>query len=113
MILDERENRSAICWEIWHHIGLADDKLSIQDVVVSVVAMVDDKGEVDHESCRVALAVRTGIGFVGWQTVVGKKFVLALAVDDDAPAGALHLRGDVNPTADVVNLLILKRVRVD
>ena len=75
--------------------------------------MVDDKGEVDHESCCVALIVRAGIRLVGWQAVVGEEFVLALAVDDDAPAGTLHFGGDLNPTADIVNLLILKCIRVN
>ena len=75
--------------------------------------MVDHKGEVDHEACRVALAVGAGVRLVGWQAVVCEEFVLALAVDDDATACALHLRGEVNPATNIVKCLILKRVRIN
>ena len=113
MILDERENRSAICWEIWHHVGLADDKLSIQDVVVSVVAMVDDEWGVCHHTGGVALAVGAGIGFIGRHTVVGKKLVVTIAVDDDTTAGALKRRGDIFPTAHKPKVVVLVIVQVD
>ena len=90
MVLDERIHGHPLSGEVRNHIGLGDDDLSVQDVVVGVVAVVDYKGEVDYEACRVALAVSAGIGLVGWQTVVGEEFVLALAIDDDASACALH-----------------------
>ena len=113
MILDERENRSAICREIRYHVGLTDDELSIQDVVVGVVAMVDDKGEVNHHTGGVALAVGAGIGFIGRHTVVGKKLVVTIAVDDDTTAGALKRRGDIFPTAHKPKVVVLVIVQVD
>lgn len=90
MVLDERIHGHALGGEVGNHIGLGDDDLSVQDVVVGVIAVVDYKGEVDYEACRVSFAVGAGIGLVGWQTVVGEEFVLALAIDDDASACALH-----------------------
>lgn len=64
-VLDQGEYRGAVGGEVGNHVWLADDDLSIQDIVVCVVAMVDDKGEIHNHSRGVALAVGAGIGFVG------------------------------------------------
>lgn len=113
MILDERVDGYALSGEVGNHIRLSHYDLSIQDVVIGVVAMVDHKREVHHEACGVTLAIGTGVGFVRGQSVVGKEFVLALPVDDDASTRAFHFGSDVNPSADEVNILILKSVRVN
>ncbi len=113
VVLDERINHVGIGLENGNHVGFGDDDLPVQDVVVGVVAAVDDKGEVDHEARGIALAVGAGIGKVGRQAVVGEEFVLALAVNDDASARAFHLRGKVDPTADSVQLVILHRVGIN
>ena len=91
MVLDERIHHRALGGEVGNHVKLfVDNDLSVQDVVIGVVAVVDHVWEFDHEACRVALAVSAGIGFIGWQAVVSEEFVLALAVDDDASARTLH-----------------------
>ena len=113
MVLAEREYRGAVGGETGDHIGLADDDLSVQDVVVGVVTMVDDKGELDHEACRVALAVGAGVRLVGRQAVVGQELRVAVTVDDDASAGAFHFGGDVDPSAYEIKILILKRIGID
>lgn len=113
MVLDKRVDWNALGGEVGNHVGLGDDDLSVQDIVVGVVAMVDHKGEIDHESGGVPLAIGAGVRLVGGQTVVGQKFVLTLAEDDDSPTGAFHFRGKINPSTGKVNLLILKQVRVD
>ena len=91
VVLYQRENHGAFGGEIGNHVGRANNDLPVQDVVVGVVAAVHHKGEIDYESCRVALAVSAGIGFVGRYAVVSQKLCLALAVDDDASAGAFHI----------------------
>lgn len=91
VILNQRINHGAIGGEIGNHVGLADDDLSVQDVVVGIVAMVNHVWEFDHKARGVALAVGAGVGLVRRQAVVGEEFVLALAVDDDASARAFHL----------------------
>jgi len=114
VVLDEWIHHRAFGGEVGNHVKLfVDNDLSVQDVVVGIVAAVDHVRKVDHKACRVTLAVGAGVGFIGWQAVVGEKFVLALAVDNDASARALHFGGDVNPAADEVNLLILKCIRVN
>ena len=47
MILDQIINCRAISGKTGYHVGLADDDLSVQDVIISVVAMVDDKGKLE------------------------------------------------------------------
>ena len=101
-ILYERIHWHAVGGEVGNHVRLGHDDLPVQNVVIGVVAMVDHKREVDHETCRVALAVGAGVRLVGRQAVVGKEFVVALAVDDDATARAFHLRSEVNPAANIV-----------
>jgi len=114
VVLNERIHHCALGGELGDHVKrFVDNDLSVQDVVVGIVAVVDHIRKFDHEACRVALAVGAGIGFVGGEAVVGEKFILALAVDDDASARTLHFGGDVNPAADEVNLLILKCIRVN
>ena len=76
----------AIGGETGNHVGFADDDLSIQDVIVSIVAVVDDKGEIHHHSRGVAMAVGAGIGFVGRHAVVGQELRFVHAIDDDATA---------------------------
>ena len=113
VVLDERIHGNAVGGEVGHHIRLSHDDLSVQYVVVGVVAMVHYKREVHHKACCVALSICTGVRLIWGKTVVGEEFVLTLAIDDDSSAGAFHLRGEVNPSADEVNLLILNCVRVD
>ena len=90
VVLDERVNHLLIGFENGNHVG-ADDDLTIQNVVVGIVAAIHHEGKVDHKACGVALAVGAGVRCVGWQAVVSEKLVLALAVDDDATACAFHL----------------------
>ena len=90
MVLDEGENRSAIRGEIRNHVRLSDDDLPVQYVIVGVVATVDDEREVHHQTRGVALAVGAGIWLVGRESVVGQELRFALAVDNDASAGAFH-----------------------
>ena len=99
MVLDERKDGSTIGGEIRNHIGLADDELSVQDVIISVVAVVDDEGKIHHHSCSVALAVGAGVGFVGWHAVVDKKLVVVVAVHDETSACAFDGGGDILPFA--------------
>ena len=91
MVLDEGENCGAFRGKIRNHVRVSDDDLPVQDVVVCVVAAVDDVGEVDHHACSVALTVDAGIRLIGRDAVVSQKFRLALAIDYDASAGAFHL----------------------
>ncbi len=113
VVLNQRINHGAVGGEIGNHVGLSDDDLAVQDVVIGVVATVDDKGEVHHKSRRVALAVGAGIWFVGRYAVVGQKLVVAYAIDDNASAGAFHIGGDVNPSTYEVQILILHGVRIN
>ncbi len=110
VILDKWIHRHAFSREIWDHVRLGNDDLSVQYVVVGVVATIHHKGEVDHKACRVALAVGAGVRFIGWKTVVGEKFILAQTVNDDTSASAFYLGSEVYPAADEVNFLILKGV---
>ena len=107
MVLYQRIHRRAIGGEAGNHVRFTDDNLPIQDIVISVVAVVDDKGEVHNHSSGVAMAVGAGIGVVGRYAVVGQEFRVAHAVDDDATAGAFHVGSDVEPAADEVQFLIL------
>ena len=91
VVLYQRINHSAIGGEIGNHVRFADDDLSVQDVVVGVVAAVDDKREIHHKSGGVALAVGAGIGLVGWYAIIGQKLSVTLSVNDNASAGAFHL----------------------
>ena len=113
MVLDKRVNCSCISGEKRLHVWLCNNDLSVQDVVVGVVTMVHHKRKIDHEACGIAVAVGAGIGFVRWQAVVSQKLVFALAIDDDTSAGAFHFGGDINPSAYIVNRLILKGVWVN
>ena len=113
MVLYQWIHGRAIGGEAGNHVGLADDNLSIQDVVVGIVAAVDDKGEIYNHSCGGAMAVGAGVGFVGRHAVVGHKLRVAHAVDDDATAGAFHVGGYVKPTAYEVQFLILEGVGVN
>ena len=71
VVLDEREDGGAVRGKIRNHVRLSYDDLPIQDVIVGVVATVDDERKVHHQTCGVALAVGAGIRFVGWESVVG------------------------------------------
>ena len=71
VVLYQRINHGAFGGEIGNHVRRADDELPVEDVVVGIVALVYHKGEVDHQTRRVAMAVGAGIGFVGWHTVKG------------------------------------------
>ena len=75
--------------------------------------MVNDKGEIHHHACGVALAIGAGIGLVGRDAVVGQKLGVVHAVDDDASAGAFHVGSDIEPATDEVQLLILQGVGVN
>ena len=91
MVLYEWINRCAVGGEIGNLVGFSDDDLSVEDVVVGVVATVDDEGEVDHKAGRLALVVGTGVGFVRRYAVIGQKLRVALTIDNDATAGAFHI----------------------
>ena len=107
MVLYQRINHSTIGGEIGNHVRLADDQLTVEDVVVGIVAAVDDEREVHHKTGGGAVAVGAGIGFVGWHAVVGQELGFALPIDDDASAGAFHVGGDVKPATDEVQVMIL------
>ena len=113
VVLYQRIDHGAVGGEIGNHVGLADDDLSVEDVVVGVVAAVHHKGEVDHHSRCMALAVGAGIGCIGWHPVKGKELRVALPINDDASAGAFHVRSDVDPSAYRIQIMILHRVRVN
>ena len=113
VVLYQRIDHGAVGGEIGNHVGLADDDLSVEDVVVGVVAAVHHKGEVDHHSRCMALAVGAGIGCIGWHPVKGKELRVALPINDDASAGAFHVRSDVDPSAYCIQIVILHRVRVN
>ena len=99
MVLDERKDGSTIGGEIRNHIGLADDELSVQYVVIGIVAVVDDEGEIHHHSCGVALAVGAGVRLIGRHTVVDKKLVVVVTVHDETSACAFDGGGDIFPSA--------------
>ncbi len=107
VILDERENRLAVGGEIRDFVWFGDDDLPIQNVVVSVVAAVDDKREVHHKTGGVALTVGAGIWLIGRQAVVDQKLCVVLAVDDKASAGAFHIGGDIFPAAHKPKIMVL------
>ena len=113
VVLYQRINHSAVGGEIGNHVGHADNDLTVEDVVIGIVALVHHKGEVDHESCRVAMTVGAGVGFVGRHAVKGQKLGVAHAVNDDTSAGAFHIGGDVNPPTDRIQGLILHRVWIN
>ena len=113
MILDERVHSHTLGGETGNHVGFGDDDLTIQDVVIGVVAPVNDKREIHHQTSSVALTVGAGIRLVGWHAVVGQELRFALSIDDDASAGAFHLRGDIKPATDEVQILILIRVWIN
>lgn len=112
-VLDERIDGRAIGGEIGNLVGLSHDELSIQDVVISVVALVDHERKFDHHARGVAVAVGAGIGLVGRDTVESEKIDVVHAVYDDAAAGALHVGGKIEPATGEVQLLVLKRVGID
>ena len=93
-------------------VRLGHDDLSVEDVVIGVVAAVDDEGEVDDKSSGIAVTVGAGIGLVGWHTVVCQEFGIALTVDNQASAVALHVGGDVEPSANEIEALILGVVQI-
>ena len=108
MVLYQRIHYCAVSGEAGHHVKVVvDDDLSVQDVVVGVVAMIHPVGELDHEACGVSISIGAGVRFVGRDTVVGQKLRVALPIDNDASAGAFNVGGDIEPAADEVQLLIL------
>lgn len=107
VVLDEREDGGAVRGKIRNHVRLSDDDLPIQDVIVGVVATVDDERRVHHQTRGVALAVSAGIGFVGRHAVVGEKLRFAIAENDDASAGAFNVCCDVNPVEEVAQRMIM------
>ena len=106
VVLDKRENRGAVGGEIWNHVGFLDDDLPIQDVIVGVVATVDDPSAVYHQSRGVTLAVGAGVRLVGRHAVVGEKLIVAVAEDDEASAGTFNICCDVNPIERVAQRMI-------
>ena len=61
---------------------------SVEDVVFDVVAVVDDERRFNDQSGAVALLVAAGVGFVGWEAVVGSELVHGIPINDDVTAGA-------------------------
>ena len=113
MVLYERVNRCAVGGKAGYFVGLGNDDLSVKDVVIGIVAAVDDEREVYHKTAGDAMAVGAGIGLVGRNAVVGQKLSVALAVDDDAPAGALHVGSDIEPPAHEVQVVVLHGVWIN
>jgi hypothetical protein len=113
MVLYQGIHHRAIGGEIRNLIGSGNDDLPIQDIIIGIVASVYHKGEVHHQTGRVAVAVGAGIGLVGRKAVVGKKLVGTLPVHDDASAGALDFRGDVKPITYKIEFVILLCVGIN
>ena len=113
MVLYERINRCAVGGKAGYFVGFGNDDLSVKDVVIGIVAMVDNEREIDHKTAGGAMAVGAGIGLVGRNAVVGQKLRVALTVDDDAPTGALHVGSDIEPPAHEVQVVILHGVRIN
>lgn len=113
MVLYERVNRSAVGGKAGYFVGFGNDDLSVKDVVIGIVAAVDDEREIDHKTAGGAMAVGAGIGLVGRNAVVGQKLRVALTVDDDAPAGALHVGSDIEPPTHEVQVVVLHGVRIN
>lgn len=113
MVLYERVNRGAVGGKTGYFVGLGNDDLSVKDVVIGVVAMVDDERKIYHKAGSAAITIGAGIGLVGRKTVVGQKLRVALTVDDDASAGALHVGSDVEPSAHEVQVVILHGVWIN
>lgn len=113
MVLYERVNRCAICGKAGYFVGLGNDDLSVKDVVIGIVAAVDDEREVYHKTAGGAMAVGAGIGLVGRNAVVGQKLSVALAVDDDTSAGAFHIGSDIEPPAHEVQVVVLHGVWIN
>lgn len=113
MVLNEGINCRAISGETGYLVGFGNDDLSVEDVVIGVVAMVDNEWEVNHKAGGAAMAVGAGVGLVGRNAVISQKLRLALTVDNDAAAGAFHIGSDVEPTAHEVQVVILHGVRID
>jgi len=113
MVLYERVNRSAVGGKAGYFVGFGNDDLSVKDVVIGIVAAVDDEREVYHKTAGGAMAVGAGIGLVGRNAVVGQKLSVALTVDDDAPAGALHVGSDIEPPAHEVQVVVLHGVWIN
>ena len=113
MVLYQRIHHRAVGGERRNLVGSGDDDLSIQNVIVCIVATVDHEREVHHQSGGVAVAVGAGVGFVGREAVVGEKLVSALSVDDDASAGTLNFGGDISPSADEIEVVVLLRVGIN
>ena len=91
VILNQRINHRAVGGKIGNHVWFTDNELAVQDVVVGVVASVDNEWEVYHKTGGVALTVGAGIRFVGRHAVVGQKLRVALPVYDDTSASAFHV----------------------
>ena len=113
MVLYERVNRSAVGGKTGYFVRFGNDDLSVKDVVIGIVAAVDNEREVYHKTGSIAMAVGAGIGLVGRNAVVGQKLRVALTVDDDAPTGALHVGSDIEPPAHKVQVVILHGVRIN
>ena len=113
MVLYERINRCAVGGKAGYFVGFGNDDLSVKDVVIGIVAMVDNEREIDHKTAGGAMAVGAGIGLVGRNAVVGQKLRVALTVDDDAPTGAFHVGSDIEPPAHEVQVVILHGVRIN
>ena len=91
MVLYQRIHHRASGGEVRNHIWLLDDELSIEDIVIGVVAVVEDKWEIHNETSGVSLTIGTGVGLVRWHAVVCEKLGIALSVNDDASTGAFHI----------------------
>ena len=113
VVLYQRVHYRACGGEIGNLIGFSNNKLSVQDIVIGIIASVDDKREIHHQSCCVALTVGTRIRFVGRDAVIGQKFCFSLAIYDKTAAGALNVWCNIKPTTDEIKFLILHGVRVD
>lgn len=108
VILHQGEDDGAISGEVGHHVEiLADDDLSVEDVVIGIIAMVDHVREFYHEACGIALAVGAGVGVVGRDAIVGQKLVVAGVKDDDATAGAFNVSNDIDPIVIVFQVMPL------
>ena len=112
-VLNQGIDHRAIGGKVWDHVGLSNNELPVKDIVIGIIAMIDNKHTfLNHKSCSVALAVCASIRKVGWNTVISQKLRFALPIDDDASTGTFHIGSDVEPVANKVQIIILISVRI-
>lgn len=118
MVLYQIIDRRAVGGKTRNHVRLTDDDLPVKDIIIGVVAAVDDKGEVYDHSRGIALAVGAGIRFIGRDAVVSSKcvfYVIGIRPMEynNATAGTFHFGSDIFPSTNGMQILVLHLVGVN